>query len=71
VFRLDHDGTVAERFALPVERVSSVAFGGPELDTLYVTTAAGAPEGTGDDGTLYRLMVGASGRVEHRSRVLL
>ena len=69
VLRLDAHGAVAERFAMPVPRVSSVAFGGPTLDTLYVTTAAGAPGGTGDDGTLYRFDPGARGRLEHRSRV--
>jgi D-xylonolactonase len=71
VLRLGVDGEVVERVALPVERVSSVAFGGPDLDLLYVTTAAGAPGGTGDDGTLYRTRVGARGRLEHRSRVRL
>jgi D-xylonolactonase len=52
VLRLTSDGSVAERIALPVSRVSSAAFGGPQLDTLYVTTAGGTPGGTGDDGTL-------------------
>ncbi len=70
VLRLGPDGAVVERVAMPVPRVSSVAFGGPALDALYVTTAAGARGGTGDDGTLYRVDVGARGRVEHRSRVL-
>jgi D-xylonolactonase len=71
VLRLGPDGDIAERLPLPVERVSSVAFGGPELDALYVTTAAGEPGGTGEDGTLYRLDAGARGRLEHRSRVRL
>ncbi|HSU42192.1 MAG TPA: SMP-30/gluconolactonase/LRE family protein [Polyangiaceae bacterium] len=71
VLRLDATGSVAERLPLPVERVSSVAFGGPAFDTLYVTTAAGAPGGTGDDGTLYRIQTSARGRPEHRSRVLI
>src|SRR5688572_24841661 len=71
VLRLGVDGEVVERVAMPVERVSSVAFGGPDLDTLYVTTAAGAPGGTGDDGTLYRTRVGVHGRLEHRSRIRL
>jgi sugar lactone lactonase YvrE len=69
VLRLGVDGEVVERVAMPVERVSSVAFGGPDLDTLYVTTAAGAPGGTGEDGTLYRTRVGVCGRLEHRSRI--
>jgi sugar lactone lactonase YvrE len=73
VLRLDDEGAVAESIALPVPRVSSVAFGGPDLDALYVTTAAaGAPDLEGDDGTLYRITgLGARGRVEFRSRVLL
>jgi D-xylonolactonase len=71
VLRLGVDGEVAERVAMPVERVASVAFGGPELDTLYVSTAAGSPGGTGADGTLYRTNVGARGRAEYRSRIRL
>jgi D-xylonolactonase len=72
VLRLGSGGEVAERIAMPVERVSSVAFGGPELDALYVTTAAGSPGGTGADGTLYRVDdIGARGRLEYRSRVCL
>jgi D-xylono/L-arabinono-1,4-lactonase len=67
--RLGPDGAITERLRLPVERVSSCAFGGPELDTLYVTTAAGAPGGTGDDGTLYRARIGARGRAKYRSCV--
>jgi D-xylonolactonase len=71
VLRLDARGAVDERIELPVERVSSCAFGGPELDVLYVTTAAGEPDTTGEDGTLYRVDVGTRGRLEYRSRVLL
>jgi D-xylono/L-arabinono-1,4-lactonase len=73
VLRLDAAGNVSERLPLPVERVSSVAFGGPELDVLYVTTAAaGAPDLTGEDGSLYRITgLGARGRPEHRSRICL
>lgn len=71
VARLGADGRVSERIALPVERVSSCTFGGPNLDVLYVTTAVGAPGGTGDDGTLYRVDVGARGRPAFRSRVRL
>ncbi len=71
VVRLGADGSVVERVRMPVERVSSCVFAGPELDTLYVTTAAGAPGGTGEDGTLYRVKVGARGRAAFRSRVRL
>jgi sugar lactone lactonase YvrE len=36
------DGTVVGRLVLPVSRVTSCAFGGPDLGDLYVTTAGGA-----------------------------
>jgi sugar lactone lactonase YvrE len=37
--RLTPDGEIAERLAMPVQRPSSCAFGGPDLDRLYVTSA--------------------------------
>ena len=44
------DGTLERTIALPVRLVSSVAFGGPDLDRLYVTTIAhdAAAESQGD-----------------------
>jgi len=72
LLRLNAQGDVLERAALPVSRVSSAAFGGPELDTLYVTTAGGTWEGSvPDDGALYRFKVSVPGTVEFRSRVRL
>jgi D-xylonolactonase len=69
---LNGEGEVAERAELPVSRVSSAAFGGPNLDTLYVTTAGGTWEGSGpDEGTLYRFQVSVPGTLEFRSRVRL
>lgn len=41
---------VIEEIKFPVPQVTSVAFGGPKLDTLYVTTAnrdGKQPEGSG------------------------
>lgn len=40
VVRYDPDGKVERRIAMPVEQVSSVAFGGPDLTDLYITSAA-------------------------------
>ena len=34
------DGTVSGRLALPVSQVTCVAFGGPALDLLFVTSAS-------------------------------
>jgi len=71
VLRIDPEGRLQERIELPVTRVTSVAFGGPALDALYVTTAGGSPDSDTADGTLYRLSVGRRGRPEFRSRIRL
>ncbi len=39
VRRISPDGEVKERIAMPVQRPTSCAFGGPGLDRLYVTSA--------------------------------
>jgi D-xylonolactonase len=63
---------------LPACQVSSVAFGGPDLADLYVTTAAEpwpsrlAPAGfdpaaPGLGGPLYRVRLDVPGRLEHRA----
>lgn len=73
VYCLSDRGEVVERLELPVPKVSSIAFGGPELDVAYVTTAggSGSSEG-GPEGTLYRVTgLGARGQAEHHSRVCL
>jgi sugar lactone lactonase YvrE len=69
VLRIDPQGKVVEQVDFPVPKVSSAAFGGPKLDALYVTTAGGTPGSTSDEGTLYRLDVGAHGRPEFFSRI--
>ena len=40
VTRYDPDGKVDRVIALPVPQVTSCAFGGKDLDTLYITTAS-------------------------------
>lgn len=73
VYRLTPQAEIVERIELPVAKVSSVAFGGPDLDVAYVTTAGGTgtAEG-GPEGTLYRIAgLGVRGQAEHLSRVLL
>ncbi|EJL34394.1 SMP-30/gluconolactonase/LRE family protein [Novosphingobium sp. AP12] len=64
------DGSVERMIEMPVRLVSSVAFGGPDLDRLYVTTIAhgidGAPAEEGA-GSLYVIDgLGVSGRLESR-----
>jgi D-xylonolactonase len=71
VLCLDSAAKLVSRIELPVTRVSACAFGGPNLDVLYVTTAGGKEGEAGADGTLYRVPVGARGRTEFRSAVRL
>lgn len=43
VVRYAPDGTVDRRIEMPVKKVTSVMFGGPDLDLLYVTSMAKPP----------------------------
>jgi sugar lactone lactonase YvrE len=69
VLCLDAKGALASRIDMPVTRVSACAFGGPDLDVLYVTTAGGTEGADTADGTLYRVRVNARGRTGFRSSV--
>lgn len=80
VMRYDPDGKVERRIPMPVQQVSSVAFGGPELADLYITSAGNswpsdlAPPGYDFDapnmgGSLYRLRLDIQGRAEHVARL--
>ncbi|MEP7049236.1 MAG: SMP-30/gluconolactonase/LRE family protein [Pseudomonadota bacterium] len=73
LLRLTADAELAESVSFPVSAVSSAAFGGPNLDVLYVTTAGGKAAGAdaAADGTLYRMQVAVPGTVEFRSRIRL
>ena len=75
VHRFDPQGKLMESINFPVAKVSSVTFGGENLDVLYMTTAGGTAEkGKGfgkntEDGTLYRVRVGVKGMPEFRSKI--
>lgn len=71
LLKLSTDGRLLDEVRFPVTRVSSAAFGGPSLDTLYVTTAGGNVDDGALDGMLYRLRVPVPGRPEFRSRIRL
>lgn len=76
VVRYDPEGRVERCIAMPVKQVSSVAFGGPDLTDLYITTAADswpsnlAPPGydfkaSNIGGSFYRVRLDIQGRKEH------
>ncbi len=69
VVRLDHDGQIIARVELPVSQSSCPAFAGPDLTTLYITTAQEgfsaaqlAQEPTA--GSLYAVDTGIAGLAE-------
>ena len=65
VLHHDRDGQVIEAVDLPAERVSSCVFGGPDLDRLYITTAAGPGESA---GALFVCEPGVTGQPSHPFR---
>jgi len=71
VLEIDPAGRVVGKLSFPVERVSAATFGGPQLDTLYVTTAGGKEGSSTEDGALYRLRLETRGKPEYRSRIRL
>lgn len=71
VVRCRPDGVVVQTIELPVPRVTSLTFGGPDYRDLYITTAGGPrPERDGPGvGGLFRLRPGVAGVPEFRSNV--
>lgn len=80
VTRYDPDGKRERRVETPAAQTSSLVFGGPDLDEIYVTSAAMnnclvlAPPGYDPanvfvGGPLYRFRAGIQGKLKFRSRV--
>ena len=61
----DPDGQLIETVDLPAARVTSCVFGGPDLDRLYITTAAGPGE---SGGALFVCEPGVTGQPSHPFR---
>ncbi len=71
LFRYTPDGEQERAIPFPAKKVSSVAFGGADLDEIYVTTIGGdnkAEEGPGAGG-LFRLKLGITGVPDFHSRI--
>jgi D-xylonolactonase len=73
IVRIDERGGVVEKIALPVPKVSSIAFGGDGLSDMYITTAGGNDKVTDGPlaGALFRFRSQYRGRPEYVSRVRL
>jgi sugar lactone lactonase YvrE len=62
VLRFGPDGRLRDSLELPAPRVTSCAFGGPDLETLYITTAAGPGRAGGE---LFSARAGVAGLATH------
>jgi D-xylonolactonase len=69
VLRINPDGRVVDRIELPVSKVSSATFGGPELDTLFLTSAGGRAGLDSADGAVFSCRPGVRGRAAFKSRI--
>ncbi|MDB5979950.1 MAG: senescence marker protein-30, partial [Pseudomonas sp.] len=66
LIRFAPDGSVDRVVELPVSHPTSCVFGGPELSTLYVTSAAPSLEGGEIEGAILMADVGVKGVPCHR-----
>jgi len=80
VCRYDPDGTLERRIAVPAKQTSSLAFGGPDLRDIFITSAATSeptpvmPPGYDAingyfGGALFHVNCGIQGRPEYRTRL--
>ncbi|HJS98184.1 MAG TPA: SMP-30/gluconolactonase/LRE family protein [Terriglobales bacterium] len=80
ITRYDPDGKLERRIAIPATQTSSLAFGGPDLNVIFVTSASlnnmleEAPPGYDPNrvfvgGRLYQMSSDVQGRKEYRSRI--
>jgi D-xylonolactonase len=63
------DGSVVERIPFPVAEVSSLCFGGPQLDQFFVTTAGGQAGASTEDGAIFQMPAGVRGHPGFKSRI--
>lgn len=69
VRRFSPNGEVMETIKIPASDVTSVIFGGENLDELYITSASGEDGSETLDGALFRMRPGVKGRVSFRSKI--
>lgn len=71
IVRVAPDGTVDRVIEMPVQNITTCVFGGADLKTLFITTAAaGAPPGNRLAGSLFALDAPVPGLPENRYRIM-
>jgi sugar lactone lactonase YvrE len=82
VARYDPDGKLERRISVPAKQTSSLAFGGPDLTDIFITSAGKSeampempvgydPESGYFGGALYHMNLGIPGRHEYRASIQL
>ena len=61
VLRIAPDGTLDKTVEVPAQNPTSCAFGGPDLRTLFITSAGGE-DASGDEGAVFVLETGVAGQ---------
>lgn len=80
IVRYDPDGSIQQVVSLPASQTSSLSFGGPDLDEIFVTSASQpdalrlAPpgyssSGNGSGGQLFRIRLQTQGKPEYKARL--
>lgn len=71
IVRLAPDGSVDRIVEMPVQNVTTCTFGGPDLKTLFITTASiASPPGNRLAGSLFALDVDVPGMSENEFRIM-
>jgi D-xylonolactonase len=71
VTRHDPSGKVMGKIDLPVAKVTSLCFGGANLDRMFITTAGGREGSETADGAVFEIGVPHPGLPEFESRIRL
>lgn len=70
IVRVSPAGEIVQEITIPAKCPTMVAFGGPDLKTLYITTVGSRPEAEleqyPDSGSIFKVRVEIAGRVENR-----
>jgi D-xylono/L-arabinono-1,4-lactonase len=69
IVRHGPDGKVVARLELPVAKVTSLCFGGTNLNQLFITTAGGRTGSNTHEGALFQMPAPAAGMKKFKSRV--
>jgi sugar lactone lactonase YvrE len=66
ILRIAPDGSVDDQISLPILKPTTCTFGGPDLRTLYITSACSADRLAGG---LFAIRTGVKGQIENRFRI--